>query len=50
VIVPTTTGRLYTKRMKEKRTVLDGVADKLRRIIGRLPIKTAEQDRLRLAP
>ncbi|MGY4261423.1 integrase [Bradyrhizobium sp. USDA 4516] len=36
-IVPTVTGKVYnhSKRMKEKRAVLDGVAAELRRIIGR---------------
>jgi integrase len=35
-IVPTVTGKVYnhSKRMKEKRAVLDGVAAELRRIIG----------------
>ncbi|MEY9819778.1 hypothetical protein ABIF75_003424 [Bradyrhizobium japonicum] len=35
VIVPTVTGKIYnhSKRMKEKRAVLDGVAAELRRII-----------------
>ena len=35
-IVPTVTGRVYelSKRMKEKRAVLDGIAAELRRIIG----------------
>ncbi|MCD9110168.1 tyrosine-type recombinase/integrase [Bradyrhizobium japonicum] len=37
VIVPTVTGKVYnhSKRMKEKRAVLDGVAAELRRIIGK---------------
>jgi integrase len=41
-IVPTVTGKVYnhSKRMKEKRAVLDGVAGELRRIIG-------EQDTVR---
>jgi integrase len=36
-IVPTVTGKVYnhSKRMKEKRAVLDGVAAELRRIIGK---------------
>ena len=36
-IVPCVTGRVYdlSKRMKEKRAVLDGIAAELRRIIGR---------------
>ncbi|WP_430648927.1 tyrosine-type recombinase/integrase [Bradyrhizobium hipponense] len=35
-VVPTVTGKVYnhSKRMKEKRAVLDGVAAELRRIIG----------------
>jgi hypothetical protein len=35
-IVPSVTGKVYnhSKRMKEKRAVLDGVAAELRRIIG----------------
>jgi hypothetical protein len=39
--VPTVTGKVYnhSKRMKEKRAVLDGVAADLRRIIGK-PTKT----------
>lgn len=43
--MPTVTGKVYnhSKRMKEKRAVLDGVAAELRRIIGR------QQDGLRLA-
>ena len=49
-IVPTVTGKVYnhSKRMKEKRAVLDGVAAELRRIIGKPPMKTVELDRLRL--
>ncbi|MCG2632982.1 tyrosine-type recombinase/integrase [Bradyrhizobium sp. WYCCWR 13023] len=45
VIVPTVTGKVYnhSKRMKEKRAVLDGVAAELRRIIG-----TSSEARLRL--
>lgn len=40
-IVPSVTGKVYnhSKRMKEKRAVLDGVAAELRRIIGN-PVKT----------
>ena len=36
-IVPSVTGKVYnhSKRMKEKRAVLDGVAAELRRIIGK---------------
>jgi hypothetical protein len=35
-IVPTVTGEVHnhSKRMKEKRSVLDGIAAELRRIIG----------------
>ena len=49
-IVPTVTGKVYnhSKRMKEKRAVLDGVAAELRRIIGKPPVKVDELDRLRL--
>ena len=38
-IVPSVTGKVYnhSKRMKEKRAVLDGVAAELRRIIGSWP-------------
>ncbi|MDN5001285.1 hypothetical protein ACFQZO_10360 [Bradyrhizobium sp. GCM10027634] len=37
VVVPTVTGKVYnhSKRMKEKRAVLDGVAAELLRIIGK---------------
>ncbi|KGT75227.1 integrase [Bradyrhizobium japonicum] len=37
VVVPTVTGKVYnhSKRMKEKRAVLDGIAAELRRIVGR---------------
>jgi integrase len=44
-IVPSVTGRVYelSKRMKEKRAVLDGVAAELRRIIGE-PAKQAETE------
>jgi integrase len=50
-IVPSVTGKVYnhSKRMKEKRAVLDGVAAELRRIIGKPAVKAVEQDRLRLA-
>ncbi|WP_038959967.1 hypothetical protein [Bradyrhizobium japonicum] len=36
VIVPTVTGKVYnhSKRMKEKRAVLDGVSAELRRIVS----------------
>jgi hypothetical protein len=50
-IVPSVTGKVYnrSKRMKEKRAVLDGVAAELRRIIGKsVPATQAETD-LRLA-
>jgi integrase len=51
VIVPTVTGKVYnhSKRMKEKRAVLDGVAAELRRIIGQSAVEVVEQDELRLA-
>ena len=41
-IVPSVTGKVYnhSKRMKEKRAVLDGVAAELRRIIGNGPAET----------
>jgi len=50
-VVPSVTGKVYnhSKRMKEKRAVLDGVAAELRRIIGQsVPTTQAETD-LRLA-
>ena len=49
-IVPSVTGKVYnhSKRMKEKRAVLDGVAAELRRIIGEPAPKIIEQDRVRL--
>jgi integrase len=49
VVVPTVTGKVYnhSKRMKEKRAVLDGVARELRRIVGQ-PAK-AVAPKLRLA-
>src|SRR6478672_3871213 len=50
-IVPSVTGKVYnhSKRMKEKRAVLDGIAAELRRIIGKsVPATQAETD-LRLA-
>jgi integrase len=48
-IVPSVTGKVYnhSKRMKEKRAVLDGVAAELRRIIGK-PVKELDR-KLRLA-
>ncbi|MCK1337967.1 tyrosine-type recombinase/integrase [Bradyrhizobium sp. 38] len=44
-IVPTVTGKVYnhSKRMKEKRAVLDGVAAELRRIIENVPTQAVEQ-------
>jgi hypothetical protein len=49
--VPTVTGKVYnhSKRMKEKRAVLDGVAADLRRIIDEPAVKAIGQDRPRLA-
>jgi integrase len=50
-IVPSVTGKVYnhSKRMKEKRAVLDGVAAELRRIIGQsVPARRAKTE-LRLA-
>jgi integrase len=49
-IVPSVTGKVYnhSKRMKEKRAVLDGVAAELRRIIGK-PVEAIEHDQRRLA-
>ena len=50
-IVPTVTGKVYnhSKRMKEKRAVLDGVAAELRRIIGRPADKAVDRGGLKLA-
>jgi integrase len=50
-IVPTVTGKVYnhSKRMKEKRAVLDGVALELRRIIGKPTAKAVDREELRLA-
>ena len=47
--MPTVTGKVYnhSKRMKEKRAVLDGIAAELRRIIGQ-PVKAIDRE-LRLA-
>jgi hypothetical protein len=47
-IVPTVTGKVYnhSKRMKEKRAVLDGVAAELRRIIGQPAVMAVGHDRL----
>jgi hypothetical protein len=45
--VPSVTGKVYnrSKRMKEKRAVLDGVAAELRRIIGQsVPVRQAETE------
>jgi hypothetical protein len=49
-IVPSVTGKVcnHSKRMKEKRAVLDGVAAELRRIIGE-PAVRAVDPKLRLA-
>ncbi|WP_027556624.1 site-specific integrase [Bradyrhizobium sp. Cp5.3] len=51
VIVPTVTGKVYnhSKRMKEKRAVLDGVALELRRIIGEPTVEAVERPDLRFA-
>ncbi|MGY4513373.1 tyrosine-type recombinase/integrase [Bradyrhizobium sp. USDA 3650] len=50
-IVPTVTGKVYnhSKRMKEKRAVLDGVAAELRRIVGMPVAKAPGKDGQRLA-
>ena len=50
-IVPSVTGKVYnhSKRMKEKRAVLDGVAAELRRIIGQPALKVVGREDLRLA-
>jgi integrase len=50
-IVPSVTGKVYnhSKRMKEKRAVLDGVAAELRRIIAAPAVKVIDQKELRLA-
>ena len=45
--VPSVTGKVYnhSKRMKEKRAVLDAVAAELRRIVGKpAPMKQAETE------
>ncbi len=50
--VPSVTGKVYnhSKRMKEKRAVLDGVAAELRRIIGGAPgVNAVDRAELRLA-
>ena len=50
-IVPSVTGKVYnhSKRMKEKRAVLDGIAAELRRIIGESVPATQAETELRLA-
>lgn len=50
VVVPTVTGKVYnhSKRMKEKRAVLDGIAAELRRIVGRQTPTTQAETGLRL--
>ena len=49
--VPNVTGKVYnhSKRMKEKRAVLDGIAAELRRIIGKSVPATQAETALRLA-
>src|SRR4029453_1048997 len=49
-IVPSVTGKVYnhSKRMKEKRAVLDGVAAELRRMIEGPAMKAVEEAELRL--
>jgi integrase len=49
-IVPSVTGKVYnhSKRMKEKRAVLDGLAAELRRIVGKAEAKGVDRE-LRLA-
>jgi integrase len=49
--VPSVTGKVYnhSKRMKEKRAVLDGIAAELRRIIGPPAVRTVDQKEPRLA-
>ena len=50
-IVPSVTSKVYnhSKRMKEKRAVLDGVAAELRRIVGGPVPKALAQEGPRLA-
>ena len=50
-IVPSVTGKVYnhSKRMKEKRAVLDSIAAELRRIIGKPDVKVVGRAELRLA-
>jgi hypothetical protein len=49
--VPSVTGKVYnhSKRMKEKRAVLDGVAAELRRIVGEPIALTRAEIGIRLA-
>ena len=49
--MPSVTGKVYnhSKRMKEKRAVLDGVAAELRRIIGHSVSAKQAETELRLA-
>ena len=49
--MPSVTGKVYnhSKRMKEKRAVLDGVAAELWRIIGKSAPATQTKKELRLA-
>ena len=49
--MPSVTGKVYnhSKRMKEKRAVLDGVAAELRRIIGEPSAMTPAEISVRLA-
>ena len=49
-IVPSVTGKVYnhSKRMKEKRAVLDGIAAELRRIVGKSAPATQTKKELRL--
>ncbi|WP_249143639.1 site-specific integrase [Bradyrhizobium liaoningense] len=50
IVVPTVTGKVYnhSKRMKEKRAVLEGVAVELRRIVGKQTQTTQAETGLRL--
>ncbi|MCK1407879.1 site-specific integrase [Bradyrhizobium sp. 76] len=50
-IVPTVTGKVYnhSRRMKEKRAVLDGIATELRRIVGAPVAKALGKEGQRLA-
>ena len=49
--LPPVTSKVYnhSKRMREKRAVLDGVALELRRIIGKPTAKAVDREELRLA-